>query len=58
MKEEINKPFGFIGLESPVWVEKQRLRRIYEGLTIYERTKSEFTLHWAQHELMKIIRDV
>lgn len=54
---EQEKPWGLIGLENPVWVEKQRLRRVYESLIIYEKTKSDFLLCWAQAELMKIVRD-
>lgn len=56
-QETIEKPFALIGLEDPVWVEKQRLRRIYEGLCIFERTRSQFLLNWSMYELMKIVRD-
>lgn len=51
------KPFDLIGMEDPVWVEKQRLRRVYEGLMIFEHTRSQFLLEWAMYELMKIVRD-
>jgi len=56
-KESIEKPFALIGLNDPLWVEKQRLRRIYQGLMMFEHSHSAFLLHWAQNELMHIIRD-
>jgi hypothetical protein len=56
-QESIDKPFGLIGLNDPLWVEKQRLRRIYQSLITFEHTHSAFLLRWAQDELMHIIRD-
>jgi hypothetical protein len=56
-QEVVDKPFELIGLNDPVWVEKQRLRRIYESLMVYERTGSSFLFRWAQNELMHIVRD-
>lgn len=43
--------------ENPVWIDRQRIRRIYESLMVYERTHSDFLLRWAQDELMHIVRD-
>jgi hypothetical protein len=46
-----------INEENPCWVERQRLRRIYQGLVTYNFTRSEFLLDWARDELMHIVRD-
>jgi hypothetical protein len=43
--------------KNPCWVERQRLRRIYQGLVTYHFTRSEFLLDWARDELMHIVRD-
>jgi hypothetical protein len=44
-------------LETPSYIEKQRLRRLYQALYTYKHTRSEFLLDWAENEVMHMVRD-
>ena len=43
--------------ETPCWVERQRLRRLYEAIVIHRATGSPFLLDWAENEIMHIVRE-
>ncbi len=44
-------------LESPAYIERQRLRRLYQALFTYQHTRSEFLLTWVTDEIMHMVRD-
>ena len=46
-----------VPMKDAVWVETQRIRRIYQSLMTYTSSGSKFLLEWAQTELMHILRD-
>lgn len=41
-----------------IWVERNRLRRVYQALAVYDSTRSDFLIEWAQNELMHMVRDL
>jgi len=44
-------------VENPAWIERQRLRRLYQAVSTFRRTRSLFLIDWVEKELMMIVRD-
>jgi len=60
IEEQPNRPLAnkiVVNETTPCWVDRQRMRRIYQSLATFEHTRSPFLLEWAQDELMHIVRD-